>query len=99
MAKKQEKLRPHTLRLFFALFLGAGTLLGGLSAVLYRAEIHSFMETAEERERFELELLQRVVEDVFDGIVSDLMFLAKQSLRFVHHNAVRYGRSYGLLYG
>jgi len=79
MAKKQEKLRPHTLRLFFALFLGAGILLGGLSAVLYRAEIHSFMETAEERERFELELLQRVVEDVFDGIVSDLMFLAKQN--------------------
>lgn len=79
MAKKFGKLTPATLRLFFAIFLVVGTLLGGLSAMLYRAEIKTFMETAGGRERFEIALLQQVFDDAFDGVVSDLMFLAQQN--------------------
>jgi hypothetical protein len=79
MAKKREQLTPQTLRLFFAIFIVVGAVLGGLSAVLYRAEIQAFMETAGDRERFELALLRQVVDDVFDGIGSDLMFLAQQN--------------------
>lgn len=79
MTATREKVLRRAFKQFVAILLGAGILLGGLSVTLYRSEIRAFIGSTEKLERFQVALLAQVIEDVFEGIVSDLLFLTQQN--------------------
>jgi diguanylate cyclase (GGDEF)-like protein len=67
------------LRLFLGFVLGIALVMGLLMAIVYRYELHSAMAAMSERERYEVTLMEQVVDEVFERVVSDLRFLIRQN--------------------
>jgi diguanylate cyclase (GGDEF)-like protein len=79
MTAMQTNHRPSFLRLFFGFVLAIALLMGLLTAFVYRYELHSAMTAMSERERYEVTLMEQIVDEVFERVVSDLRFLTRQN--------------------
>jgi diguanylate cyclase (GGDEF)-like protein len=78
------KIKPNqptkkAMTLFLILFLAIGALLAGSVALLYRAEINTFLSKLKEQERHTIGRQKTAIGGEFDAIVSDLLFLSIQN--------------------
>lgn len=81
---KDKKIQPtrKAMNLFFLLFLTIGSVSAGSIALLYRAELNTFLLEIQAQERHALGRQNVVIRDKFDSIVSDLIFLSQQNELF-----------------
>ncbi|BBD08653.1 sensor domain-containing diguanylate cyclase [Desulfovibrio ferrophilus] len=79
MKTDSERVTRKAMTLFFVLFLIFGSVLGGLVAVFYRSEIDSFLHDVEIKEWGLMELQGLALENEFDHVTADLLFLSNQN--------------------
>ena len=85
MERKDDKVILKSLKLFFALFLLIGSLLGGASAIFHRSAMDDFMSSLKARENRSLELEYSAIQTELDSVTNDALFLAGQNelIRFL----------------
>ncbi len=79
MSEQRVRFAGKALELFLILSLAMGALLAGAVALLYRADLNSFLSELKEREERALERQAAAIGDEFDVIVGDLLFLSRQN--------------------
>jgi len=67
------------LNLFFILFLVIGSLISGLSAWFYKAELNTFFSKIKTQEKKALNNKHDDITEKFNGIIGDLIFLSRQN--------------------
>ena len=83
----QNRLDQPTLKamnLFFIIFLAVGSLLAGSVALLYRAELNTFLSEIKVQEKNAIGRQKTAIGDKFDTIVGDLLFLSRQNELFTY---------------
>ncbi len=65
--------------LFLFIFLVSGSLINGAMLLFYQSEIKTRLNNLKSQELFGIELQGQIIGDVFDSIVSDLLFTSKQN--------------------
>ncbi|QGY39214.1 diguanylate cyclase [Pseudodesulfovibrio cashew] len=76
---KEKKIIKRALNLFLFLFLLFGSLLGGMVAIYYQAQLSNTISRLKEEEVGTLEQQGKSIAHDFDDIISDLSFLAGQN--------------------
>jgi diguanylate cyclase (GGDEF)-like protein len=79
MKKEPSQPTKKAMTLFLISFLAIGALLAGSVALLYQAEINTFLSKLKEQERHTIGRQKTAIGGEFDAIVSDLLFLSVQN--------------------
>jgi len=79
MRTDSERVARKAMTLFLVLFLIFGSVLGGLVAVFYWFEVDSFLHDVQIKERGLMELQRLALENEFDHVTADLLFLSNQN--------------------
>lgn len=69
----------RSIKLFIIIFMLSGALISGVMMIFYRSEIKTQLSNLKVKETFAIELQKKVVGDIFDSIIGDLIFLSQQN--------------------